>query len=104
MHRDRAWRRSQREKKIQRVYTWMRDRNWYMWRAATDSVYRHEELMKTARARHSAPKSCSGWCCGNPRKHFGTDDLNEIRFSFSCEEQYSENSLRKDFGKRSKRW
>lgn len=104
MHRDRAWRRAQRTRKIQKVYNWMNERNWYVWNNATDDTRRHKELMDTARKRHSAPKCCSNWCCGNPRKHYGTSRIDEIRFDLFCEEHYSENDIRKDFGIRSKRW
>lgn len=104
MHRDRAWRRAQRERSIQRVYRWMRDRNWYMYNHATDPDARHQELWQTALIRHSAPKLCSGWCCGNPRKHFDADKAEEIRFSFTCEEEYSDNDIRINFSTKRKRW
>lgn len=104
MHRDREWRRYQRQRKIQKVYEWMRDRNWYIWSNPTDDVNRHAELMRTAKARHSAPKTCSGWCCGNPRTHWDSDTLAERRFLFECAEEFDEYDIRKKFNIRKDRW
>lgn len=104
MQRDRSWRRAQRERKIREIYEWMRDRNWYIWNNPTEDDDRHRELIRTARNRHSAPKACSGWCCGNPRKHFGAKTMSEQRFEIRCEEEFQENEVSSNFKPSKRKW
>ena len=97
MHRTRAWRRAQRDRKIQKVFDWMNERQWYIWNNSTDDVRRRALLMETAKLRHSSPKNCSNWCCGNPRAHFGAPTMAERRFGFHCVEEYVDLGIRVDF-------
>jgi hypothetical protein len=77
MRRDRAWRRAQRLRKIERVRRWMRDRNLRSGNQVTAEESR-QTYLAWARRRHSAPACCSGFCCGNQRRHEGPT-LAELR-------------------------
>jgi hypothetical protein len=103
MQRDRAWRRSQRERKIKKVYSWIHAYNWNWFKYQTFEESQAEH-MQQARRRHKATHPCSGWCCGNPRAHFGSQTLAEQRFIISCEEIYDELEIRVDFQTTRKRW
>lgn len=105
MQRDRAWRRSQRERKIQNVYDWVHARNWFARLSNADKPFEDysRDQFEYARRRASAPQTCSRWCCGNPRQN-GTTTLAEYRFDIRCEEEYQENDIRRNFNIGSKRW
>lgn len=92
--RDREWRRAQRDRKIREVYTWMRNRDWFGYRF--DKETQHEKLMETARLRHSAPRGCSCWMCGNPR-NLGIDTLAERKFGIYCKEEFDDANIRVKF-------
>jgi len=99
--RNRAWRRAQRERKIAEVKTWMT-------RTVFGRVETKDEQLKRIHEwslrRHSSPQTCSRYCCGNPRKHFGTLTEQEVRNNYHCAEEYSEYNIRKDFHIGSKGW
>lgn len=79
MRRDRAWRRSQRERIIANVETWMRFHGLHAGNQVT-TEQSLETYHKWARSRHAAKACCSGFCCGNPRRHHGGKTLAERRF------------------------
>lgn len=98
MQRDREWRRYVRERKIQQIERWMRDRDWFdTWLNRAGEDFSESEMdaryREAAVSRHSAPKDCSCWMCGNPRKRHGTDSLKERVFNLSCKEVYAEEEL-----------
>lgn len=66
--RDRQWRRAQRERKVAEVTAWVKD----YWSTSGDMVVH-------AKKRATTPQSCSGHCCGNPRKWFGEPTMQEKR-------------------------
>lgn len=104
MQRNRSWRRAQRENKIAEVERWMADWNWCFRGPTWSFEERRLEIKRDARRRYTAPCKCSRYCCGNPRIHFGTKTLPEIRFDMNCEEEYNEYEIRKDFRHSSKGW
>jgi hypothetical protein len=89
MQRDRSWRRYAREKKIHDMYIWVKERNWCI-SVDNDRTDRDEKLLKIAKFRHSAPKSCSCWMCGNPREKFKTISEQEYKFKITCNEELYE--------------
>lgn len=107
MHRNRAWRRNQRQKKIREVYDWVHAQNWFARIVSGPGIPFDEyvgEQIDYARKRAGSPKPCSGWCCGNPRTHFGTKTLTEFRFDISCEEEYDEHNIRRNFNIGNRSW
>lgn len=92
--RDREWRRAQRDRKIREVYEWMRSRNWFGYNMGKSE--RHKKLMEAARVRHSAPRGCSCWMCGNPRK-YGANTKAERKFGFYCKEEFEDAKIRVKF-------
>lgn len=71
--RTRDYRRHQRDRKIARVAEWMRTNN-LNWGYASDDEFR-DSVMRI----YKHPRVCSQWCCGNPRKWFGTKTVAETR-------------------------
>ena len=104
MQRNRSWRRAQRERKIQYIYDWMKNRNWYTWNQSPGSQHVHEKLLESARHRHSSPKVCSNYCCGNPRKFFNAKTISEHRFDIYCEEEFNEFKVRATKSKNKRKW
>lgn len=105
MQRNREWRRYVRERKIQQIERWMRRRDWYNpWE---DGALTQEEADRKYREaavnRHSAPKDCSCWMCGNPRKRHGTDTFKEQVFNITCKEVFAEEELPITFPRVTKR-
>jgi len=45
-------------------------------------------------------KSCSAWCCGNPRKHFGDKKIRELKYDIRHTLDYEEAGVPKDFFRR----
>lgn len=105
MQRDREWRRYRRERKIQQVERWMRRSDWYNpWDVRhMDSDEIDRKYREAATNRHSAPKDCSCWMCGNPRRRHGVDSLKEQVHNISCKEVYVEEQLPVTFPRVTKR-
>ncbi len=108
MQRNRAWRRSQREKRIRTVYERVHAQDWFAHLIGGADSRPFEEYVAEQRRyalrNHSFRKACSGWCCGNPRKHFGTLTHQELRFDYHCVEEFQEHNIRKDFQLGNNRW
>lgn len=84
--RDRGWRRAQRERKIAAVKEWLRYHNGYFfYKQSQDEQER--QLDDWARRRHGARATCSGFCCGNPRRHFGEVTMAERRMHDDAEQE-----------------
>jgi hypothetical protein len=67
--RNRQWRRAQRERKVEQVTAWVKD----YWSSPDKDMSVH------AKKRAVHPQSCSGHCCGNPRRWFGEATRQEKR-------------------------
>jgi len=82
--RDRSWRRAQRERAIARTRRWMKDHGWF-----ADPFTRWKEDVAEVHVRKNAatPHPCSSYCCGNPRKWFGDETLQEQRAGVGEKEQ-----------------
>lgn len=93
MQRDIVYRRYQRERKIEKVRSWM-EAHWHYGYASMGVEERREQLHELALKRHSAPKACSCWCCGNPRTQFGDVTIQEKKAKFSCIEALAEEDIR----------
>jgi len=76
--RDRGWRRAQRARKIEAIRKWLWNRNGRLVAYKGMDAAR-EEVIMWAKHRYSAPACCSGFCCGNPRRHFGELTMAERR-------------------------
>jgi len=103
MQRDKVYRRYQRERKINNVRKWM-EAHWHYGFAHYEPEARRAHLHEQALRRHAAPKMCSRWCCGNPRKHFGSETIQEYRNKIACNEVFDEENIRSKIHIRKRRY
>src|SRR4051812_35066546 len=96
MQRTRDWRRAQKARIIRRVFRKERNCNWYTPNLFSDFVrwtddkgvarhyYTWQDIFENRRQRASRMAdnrtTCSGFCCGNPRRWFGELTRQEQRF------------------------
>ncbi len=53
----------------------------------------HEARRRYVQLHYRTRKTCSGWCCGNPRRHFRAMTAQEMRAALDAREQFEEVGL-----------
>jgi hypothetical protein len=88
MHRTRDWRRAQRQKAMQHLIAWMKEYPHY--HKLGEAIKLHHRVVRMT----DNPQSCSCWVCGNPRKWFKDQTIQEIKSEITCHEIQKEEGVR----------